>query len=128
MVNLKSVLAILTVLFFFILGGCAQENEEPLPEMVEVEIILPEVINRGEEIPLKAQITQGKEFVNDADSVQFEIWKEDQEAHEKVEAKNTKEGIYSLQKSFSESGKYIIIAHVTARGMHNMPKKEFIVK
>lgn len=126
---MKSFLMILFTSTIFILGGCAQESkEESLPEMVDVEIVLPQVINKGETVPLKARITQGKEHVNDADSVQFEIWKEGQETHEKLDAKNTESGIYAIQKSFSEAGKYTIIAHVTARDMHNMPKMEFIVE
>lgn len=126
---MKSFLVVFLTFIIFILGGCAQESkEEPLPEMVDVEIVLPEVINKGETVLLKARITQGKEHVNDADSVKFEIWKDGQETHEKLEAKNTESGIYSIQKSFSEAGKYTIIAHVTARGMHNMPKMDFIVK
>ncbi|WNF22589.1 FixH family protein [Mesobacillus jeotgali] len=126
---MKSFIMIIFASVFFILGGCAQEsNKESLPEMVDVEIILPEVIKKGETVALKARITQGKEDVNDADSVQFEIWKEGQETHEKLDAKNTESGIYAIQKSFSEAGKYTIIAHVTARDMHNMPKMEFIVE
>lgn len=126
---MKSFLVILFTSIIFILGGCAQESkEESLPEMVDVEIVIPEVIKKGETVALKARITQGKEDVNDADSVQFEIWKVGQETHEKLEAKNTESGIYAIQKSFSEAGKFTIIAHVTARGMHNMPKTEFIVK
>ncbi|MFT9597547.1 FixH family protein [Mesobacillus sp.] len=126
---MKSFLVILFTSIIFILGGCAQESkEESLPEMVDVEIVIPEVIKKGETVALKARITQGKEDVNDADSVQFEIWKEGQETHEKLDAKNTESGIYAIQKSFSEAGKYTIIAHVTARDMHNMPKMEFIVE
>lgn len=113
---MKSFRVILFTSIIFILVGCAQEGkEEPLPEMVDVEIVLPEVINTGETVPLKAQISQGKEQVNDADSVQFEIWKGGQETHEKLGAKNTESGIYSIQKSFSEAGKYTIIAKARFR-------------
>jgi len=71
---MKSFIMIIFASVFFILGGCAQEsNKESLLEMVDVEIILPEVIKKGETVALKARITQGKEDVNDADSVQFEI-------------------------------------------------------
>ena len=48
--------------------------------------------------------------------------------HETVEAKLDKEkGVYYIEKNFNELGSYYIIAHVTARGMHNMPKVEIEV-
>ena len=47
--------------------------------------------------------------------------------HEKVEIKHTENGIYRLEKSFPQEGTYYIISHVTARDMHNMPKKEFTI-
>lgn len=66
----------------------------------------------------------------DAEEMQFEVWKEGQidDQHEKVDGKiDEEEGIYFLNKTFAEPGKYYIIAHVTARGMHNMPKVEIEV-
>lgn len=42
--------------------------------------------------------------------------------------KHQGEGVFSITKTFQEVGDYTVIAHVTARDMHNMPKKEFIVE
>ena len=59
--------------------------------------------------------------------MKFEIWRSQAEEHEKIIVEHDKNGIYRLNKSFEEEGTYYIIAHVTARSMHNMPKTEFVV-
>lgn len=116
-------------LFFFTLVGC-QDNgsSESKLAFVEVKILVPEQLKVAEESLLQVQISQGKEKVNDADNLEFENWKEGQEKHEKIKAKNTADGIYSIDKVFQDPGDYTIITHVTARSMHTMPKKQFTVK
>jgi hypothetical protein len=59
--------------------------------------------------------------------VKFEIWRAHDENHEKVEIKHAENGIYRLERTFEQEGTYYIISHVTARDMHNMPKKEFVI-
>jgi hypothetical protein len=122
----KFLLLILCVLF--VLAGCSKdEKSEELPEFVEVVIQTPESINVNEEVVIEALVTQGDEKVEDAKKVEFELWKSDQETHEKVLGEHQGNGIYAITKTFQESGDYFVIAHVTARAMHNMPKKEFRV-
>ena len=81
----------------------------------------------NEPIIFEAKITQGDENVEDADEVTFEIWRSKDEKHEKIDVKHAEDGIYRLEKTFEQEGTYYIISHVTARDMHNMPKKEFVV-
>ncbi|WP_153127049.1 FixH family protein [Peribacillus tepidiphilus] len=119
----------LALISLFVLGGCSQENE--VPELIEVKFkTIPETIKVNEEVEVVATVTQGTERVEDADEVKFEIWKEGQteEQHKKIEAKHTKNGEYKITYVFKETGKYYVISHTTARGMHNMPKNEVIVK
>jgi hypothetical protein len=130
---MKKILVAL-ILFGGIVAGCSnetdntkQKEETPSLEFVEVSIQTPEQINLNEEIQIKAIVTQGKDQVDDANEVKFELWKVGQEEHEKIEAQNDGKGIYSIKKTFSENGNYAVIAHVTARSMHSMPKKEFTV-
>ncbi|CAG9609534.1 FixH family protein [Pseudoneobacillus rhizosphaerae] len=119
-----------------IIAGCSnekekdntQQNEDTPPlEFVEVTIQTPEQINVNEEIDIKAIVTQGTDQVDDANEVKFELWKVGQEEHEKLEAQNDGKGVYSIKKTFTEDGHYAVIAHVTARSMHTMPKREFTV-
>ncbi|MBT2758780.1 FixH family protein [Mesobacillus foraminis] len=118
--------------FFIILTGCSQEQpkEAEIPELVEVTInISPNPVVSNEETTIEAHISQGKDKVNDADDVTFEIWRDGEKDHEKIEAKGIgKDGIYSISKTFEEPGKYFVIAHVNARDMHTMPQQDFTVK
>ncbi|OKL36445.1 hypothetical protein BLL40_10540 [Domibacillus mangrovi] len=124
-------MALICVLLF--LSACTASSDQSsqttsAPKAVEVEIVLPEEIALNEESTLKVRLTQDQENIEDAEDVQFEIWKaSSREENELIEAKHEKEGIYSVKKMFQEDGIYYVQTHVTARNMHVMPKKQFIV-
>ncbi|SET34012.1 YtkA-like [Salinibacillus kushneri] len=133
----KIICFFLLTLIFLVITGCGTQGESEEPstsdaselKMLNVEIQLPEEIQVNKEVLLKAAVTLDEEKVTDADNVKFEIWKEGsaEENHEEIEGAHEKDGIYSISKTFQEKGTYYVIAHVTARGMHNMPKEEFTV-
>lgn len=126
---MKRVLFILLAVIA-IMGGCGKENthEEEIPKLLEVELSLtPDKSEVNESITFQALVSQGDEEVTDADEVKFEIWRSKDEHHEMTVAKHSKDGIYEVEKLFDQEGTYYVYAHVTARGMHSMPKKEFIV-
>jgi hypothetical protein len=118
------------ILLMVALVGCSNEKQqesaenEPIPEMIEVSIEAPITVNLNEEIYIKATVTQGSDKVDDANEVKFELQKTGGEVHEKIEAVNEGEGVYSIKKTFTENGIYTVIAHVTARSMHSMPRVE----
>jgi len=102
------------------------KNDPSAPLKVEIDV--PAQVQLNQELELKALLTQGNEPVNDAQEVQFEIWKEKQKkTSEKMDAKLKKDGIYVVNKKFQEEGIYYIQAHATARGMHVMPVKKVVV-
>lgn len=106
----------------------SKENSDEIPKMLNVDLsIHPEKGKVNQPITFEAKVTQGSENVNDADEVIFEIWRSKAEKHEKILVKHAKNGVYSLKKTFDQEGTYYIISHVTARGMHNMPEKEFVI-
>jgi tetrahydromethanopterin S-methyltransferase subunit B len=112
------------------LASCSSQKEKQssIPKMLDVNLsISPQkgVVNQS--ITFNATVTQGKERVNDADEVTFEIWRSMNPNHEKIDVKKGKNGVYSLTKTFQQDGTYYVISHITARGMHNMPKKEFVI-
>jgi hypothetical protein len=119
------------LLLFGMLTGCSNQSDTTPgkePQMVDVAIkFVPEKINPNEEAKIEAVVTQGKDKVSDANEVKFEIWKTGQDQHEMIEGKNEGKGVYSVKKTFSESGNYFVTAHVTARNLHTMPNKEFTV-
>lgn len=117
----------------FLLAGCGTSGEEgphsmPDGQMIEVDLRVPEEADPGQSVLLEAKVTFEGENVEDADEVVFEIWKQGhREAGEKVEVGHQGEGIYSLEKTFEESGVYYVVSHVTLREMHNMPRKRIVV-
>lgn len=125
------------VIFFviiFAIAGCSnadKKQSDPSAESIEpldVEVtIYPSPIEINQEVTFEAAVTQGNDKVVDAKSIEFEIWKNDEENHEKVKGELQKEGVYIAKKTFKEAGTYQVIAHVTARDMHTMPQREFDV-
>lgn len=104
-----------------------KDQDDNLPQMVEVNLsIKPNPGELDKPVTFEAKVTQGKDQVEDAEVI-FEIWRAKNDNHEKVEIKHSENGVYRLEKSFNQEGTYYIISHVTARDMHNMPKKEFVV-
>jgi hypothetical protein len=124
----KMVLITLIAFIILSLSACAQQEEEETPQFLDVKLtVTPEHAEKGEPVLFEAKVTYGEEQVTDADEVSFEIWRANDEKHEKVEVEHKENGVYSLEKTFDIDGTYYIYAHVTARSMHNMPKKEFVV-
>jgi hypothetical protein len=126
----KYLFLILIIVSVLSLSACNNKDQKAndLPEFVEVDLtVTPEKGNVNEPMVFEAKVTQGDENVEDADEVAFEIWRSKDEKHEKIKVKHTEDGIYRLEKSFQQEGTYYIISHVTARDMHNMPKKVFVV-
>lgn len=125
----KLVFMLIALLSVIAAVSCSKQNEESskMPEMVNVSLsVNPNPGQPNKPITFEAKVTQGKEKINDAD-VTFEIWRSKDERHEKISIKHAEAGVYRLEKSFQQEGTYYIISHVTARDMHNMPKKEFTV-
>ncbi|WP_050179671.1 FixH family protein [Domibacillus robiginosus] len=118
------------ILFFllFILSACSSQEEQSaqtnqVMKLVKVEVKLnPEEAKAKQKTEIQAIVTQDNEPVEDADEVKFEIWKEGDEKHETIKAAHRKDGIYAINKTFTEEGIYNIIAHTNARSLHTMPK------
>ncbi|WP_338751245.1 FixH family protein [Bacillus sp. FJAT-52991] len=131
---MKKLLVFLLCSLFLVVTGCSQEEKKVENKSkseaiapLEVKIQMPETVKANENVKIEAVVTQGEEQVEDADKVEFEVWKADAKDHEMIEAKHQGDGVYSIEKGFPEEGNYSVIAHVTARDLHNMPKKEFVV-
>lgn len=117
------------LLFIVVLTtACSQESKEEEPQLLDVNLTInPEKAEVNEPVIFEAKVTYGDEKVTDADDVKFEIWRANDEEHEKIVVEHAEDGIYRLEKSFTEEGTYYIYSHVTAKNMHNMPKKEFVI-
>ena len=115
--------------------GCGAEddsvdtlNSGGIPVEVMVELLTPEKLNAGEVTTLEVKVTQGGEVVNDADSVEFEVWESGlRDEGTMIDGEFTEDGVYTAEYTFDHDGVYYMYAHTTARGMHVMPKQQFIV-
>ena len=130
---MKRLLAIGTVFAVLALSACgANEKPEPttvdeVPELIEVELTVPETATVGNEVTFTAAVTQGSEIVEDADEVEFEIKNVTSGEEEKLEASLNEEKQYTITYTFETNGQYDITSHVTARDMHTMPTKPITV-
>ncbi|USK41580.1 FixH family protein (plasmid) [Cytobacillus firmus] len=108
----------------------SKENEttEAVPELLEVSVNFPEVIQANQEVVIEAAVTQGQEKVEDANEVKFEVKKAGQVTSEEMIAEHQGKGVYSITTTFQEAGTYSVTAHVSTRGMHNMLTKEIKVE
>lgn len=106
----------------------AQKKNEDELSFLEVDLsILPEQAEVNENVLFQAVVTYGDAPVTDADEVEFEIWHEQAAETEKIAVEHSQDGIYKLEKTFTEEGTYYVYAHVTAEDLHTMPKKEFVI-
>ncbi|WP_088041309.1 FixH family protein [Bacillus sp. EAC] len=122
---LSIVLACITIT-----AGCSNDKVEKqtVEKPVEVNLLLPTTgINVKKEITFRAEVTQNSKVVSDADEVQFEVGKTGEDSMAMLDAKHGADGIYSANYTFTDPGDYYVVAHVTARDQHSMPKKDFIV-
>jgi len=93
-----------------------------------VDLTVPEHVEKGKTVEIKALVKHGKEKVNDADEVMFEVIKDgDAKNSVKEKVKEAKDGVYTFTYNFKEDGKYNVISHVTAFNQHTMPNKEVTI-
>ena len=115
--------------------GCGAEDDAvdtldsgEVPVEVIVEVLTPEKLNAGEATTLEVKVTQGGEVVNEADSLDFEVWESGlRDEGTMLDGELTEDGVYAAEYTFDHDGVYYMYAHTTARGMHVMPKQQFIV-
>ena len=127
----KILFSILLLSIFTILTACSDKNadqEDMVPQFLDVQLsVNPEQGNVNEPVTFAAKVMYGDKEVTDPDEVEFEIWRANDENHEKIQIEHAGNGVYELKKSFSVEGTYYVYAHVTAERMHSMPKKEFVI-
>ncbi|MFF2414987.1 FixH family protein [Bacillus safensis] len=115
------------ILMLTLLSACgnsaANSGKGEVPELLEVKLTGPEQVEKNESVIVKAAVTYGDTPVDDADDVQFEVWKDgDKDNSKMIQPKKENKGVYELHTAFKKDGLYIIQVHVTAKQQHNMPK------
>ncbi|MBR7553476.1 FixH family protein [Allobacillus sp. SKP8-2] len=131
---------IVLTLLVLVLAACSSNDKEEEKEhanhsnesdeltALEVEVDIPEQVEVGETVELKALVTYGEEDVTDAEEMNFEYWKKgNKDNSETVETTNNGDGSYTVEVTFEEKGVYEMFAHTTAKGQHNMPQASITV-
>lgn len=126
---MKKVLSILIACMMMTVGCSNEKEKEQIVEKpLDVKILLPTSdISVNKEMTFRAEVTQNEKVVSDADEVQFEIGKQGEDSIAMLDAENGADGIYSAKYKFTEPGDFYVVAHITARDQHSMPKKDFKV-
>lgn len=108
------------------LAACGNKEEEV--HFLEVDFDIPENVEVGETVELKAIVTLNEKPVKDAQEVLFEVWeKNDRDHAEFHDGRNNDDGTYTYEISFDHDGIFELYAHTTARDQHVMPLKEIVV-
>lgn len=121
------------ILLILLMGACSNNEDQQtktadeVPEIVEVDLIVPTEAEVGTEVVFTAVVTQGEELVDDAHEVKYEIMNLTSGKKEMVEASLNEDKHYSIPYTFETNGTYDITSHVTARDMHMMPTKQIVV-
>lgn len=126
----KITLLIATMICMIVLAACNGKNDmnNNVLLSLDVEFNVPETLEVGETLELKAVVTYGDEQVTDANEVVFEVWeKGDQDNSVDYEGENNGDGTYTAEVTFDHDGIFEMYAHTTARDMHTMPKREIVV-
>lgn len=123
----KLIIVLFTLVFGLVACGNEDANNLELKDL-GVEFNVPEHIEVGETLELKAIVTYGDEDVTDADDVNFEVWeKGDRDNGKRYDATNNGDGTYTAEVTFDHDGIFEMYAHTTARDLHTMPKREIVV-
>lgn len=119
---------LLFVFALLVVAGCANKAEEEELAYLDVKMAVEEKLPANQEVELACFVTYGDEKVTDASEVKFEVWKHGDDNREMIEGKHAGDGKYVARYTFSDKGTYSVVAHVTAKNMHNMPKVDIVVE
>lgn len=125
-------LLMLLVILALFLGACSvssdaadlYKKETPL----QIEVVIPELIPKGESITLQAVLTQVEQKVENADFVHFRVWKQDGSIRYPMEeAEELGNGVYQMDFRFEKDGLYFLEVHAGNNGAISSPRQQFVV-
>jgi hypothetical protein len=94
---------------------------------VAFEFLKPSTIKNNQPTELSTKITQQKEIISEA-RVRFEIWQENETAHQFVEAKEISPGTYNTLYTFPSRGHFNVKIHVEKGNIHDHTEKSIDVE
>lgn len=122
------------IISILVLSACGTSDESKnstsgeVIKPIEVNLTIPDKADIGETVKLEVAVTQAGEAVEDADEVEFEVWKDGaQDKSKLLKSEHEGKGVYTADITFEENAVYFVQSHVTARDMHTMPKTQITV-
>lgn len=115
-----------------VLSACGKSNDSTsdtdMIKPIDAALEVPEKADVNETVKISVTVTQDAEAVDNAEEVQFEVWKDGAKSTSKMIASDHgKDGVYTAKKNFKENGIYYVQSHVTARSMHTIPKTKITI-
>lgn len=86
-----------------------------------------DAVKANQETTLSTEIKQEDTALTDA-TVRFEIWHEDSEKHEFVDAKEVSDGVYEAKTTMKETGLHYVQIHVEKDELHEHQQEELEVE
>ncbi|WP_060667046.1 FixH family protein [Bacillus sp. CHD6a] len=86
-----------------------------------------DAVKANQETTLSTEIKQEDAVLTDA-TVRFEIWHEDSEKHEFVDAKEVSDGVYEAKATMKETGLHYVQIHVEKDELHEHQQEELEVE
>ncbi|HAM81940.1 FixH family protein [Ornithinibacillus bavariensis] len=107
--------------------GHEEGHEHSSTEGFSMHFEKPDSVKQNQKVPLTVHLQLGDQPLVAA-NVRYEIYQDGSEKHDWVDAKEAKSGEYSSAHSFTETGKYTIVIHVTNDdGLHEHQEQEIEV-
>ncbi|MFT4417258.1 FixH family protein [Fredinandcohnia humi] len=108
-------------------GSHSHEHGHHGNGQVSIELQVDEEYTKGVESTLTALLEEVDVPLTHA-NVRFEIWKDQAEKHEFIDATEVEDGVYEKSYTFTETGKYHIQIHVEKGDIHEHLSKTVTVK
>lgn len=94
---------------------------------VEFEFLIPSKIKSNQPTELSTKIVQEQKLISEA-RVRFEIWQENETAHQFVDAKEISPGTYNTEYTFPSRGHFNVKIHVEKGNIHDHTEKSVDVE
>ena len=117
-------------LSIFLLAGCSTNESVKTQKTKELKVTLeskPKKLKLNEKVAIQAMVEYGGKRLSKGAEISFEIIENDVSIGN-VTPKNLGNGVYGIETMFIDPGNHQVIAHVSYKLFHEMPRIEFKLK
>ncbi|MFS0902263.1 FixH family protein [Priestia aryabhattai] len=121
----------LVILSTILLSACSVNSDADKlykqPKPLSAHVMLPERIEPQSIRVVEVHVMQENKTVDDAESVQFKVWKKDESEKVQIAKAHYNGGMYTAKATFKDDGVYYIKTDINARGEHILPTQQVAV-